>query len=72
MSLIPFHRGLIATAIVFCYGYGVWEAISFSRTGAGLSLVMASLFVVLGSALVYYLSRMNRFLGYGSEGRPES
>ena len=66
MSLIPFHRGLIAAAIVFCFGYAAWEILSFTRTGEALSLMVGAVFIVLGAALVYYLSRLARFLGYDS------
>lgn len=64
MSLIPFHRGLIAVAIVFCFGYAVWEAVAFSRGGTSGSLWLGVVFLLLGAALVYYLLRLNRFLGY--------
>jgi hypothetical protein len=69
MSLIPFHRGLIAAAIVFCFGYGVWEIVSFTRGGGALSLVMGVVFVALSAVLGYYLARLTHFLGYDSEQR---
>ena len=64
MSLIPFHRGLISAAIVFCFGYGAFEIAEYSSTGRGGSAVMALIFIALGFGLIYYLSRLNRFLGY--------
>jgi hypothetical protein len=64
MSLVAFHRGLIAAAIVFCAGYGVWELLQYSRTGSGTSLALGVLFPVLAVGLGYYLSRLGRFLGY--------
>ncbi len=68
MSLIPFHRGLISAAIVFCFGYGVWEIATPASDGGG-SGVIAIVFIGLGFGLIYYLARLNRFLGYESEDR---
>jgi hypothetical protein len=65
MSLIPFHRGLISAAIVFCFGYAAWEIVGYSR-GGGVFPLIGLVFVVLGIGLVYYLARLNRFLGYES------
>jgi hypothetical protein len=62
MSLIAFHRFLISAAIVFCIGYGGWEAAAFTRTRSTGSLVMAVVFVGLGLGLAWYLSRLARFL----------
>ena len=40
MSLIPFHRGLITAAIVFCFGYGVWEILAYTRSeSTGLPVI---------------------------------
>lgn len=64
MSIVTFHRGLIAAAIVFCFGYGVWELVAHARPGPAGSLGIGVVFVVLGCGLVYYLLRLNRFLGY--------
>lgn len=69
MSLIPFHRGLIAAAIVFCLGYAGWEVMAFLRTGRAGSLAIALLFLVLGAGLIYYLRRLNRFLGLPTASR---
>ncbi len=64
MSLLSFHRGLIAAAIVFCLGYGGWELFRVGQPGPGGSMALGSVFILLGLALVYYLLRLNRFLGY--------
>jgi hypothetical protein len=68
MSLIPFHRGLITVAIFFCLGYGVWEVVTYARTGAAGSLVVGVVFVLLGIGLAFYLRRLGRFLGYERKG----
>lgn len=64
MSLISFHRLLIATAIVFCAGYAGWEARVFvtGNGGAG-SLVLAILFGVIAIGFIFYLIHLSRILG---------
>ena len=64
MSLIPFHRGLISAAILFCFGYGAWEMAALRRGGDGGVPVIAIVFILLGLGLIYYLAKLNRFLGY--------
>ena len=70
MSLITFHRFLIATAIVFCFGFAGWELVLWWVTRAWPSLVLGGTFVALGALLAFYLAKLNRFLGYegGHEG----
>ena len=63
MSLISFHRFLIATAIAFCFGFAVWELMTWWVGGAAGALVLGITFVVLGGLLSYYLVRLRRFLG---------
>jgi hypothetical protein len=71
MSLIGFHRFLIATAIIFCFGYGGWEFLA-ARDGAGLgALALAVVFFVLGAGLTFYLVHLGRFLGYDEESAPQ-
>lgn len=64
MSIVSFHRGLIAAAIAFCFGYGIWELTGYAQDGRGGSLGVGVVFVILGAALIFYLVRLNRFLGY--------
>jgi hypothetical protein len=64
VSLIAFHRTLIAAAIVFCLGYGSWEIFRSGPQGPEGSTVLGTVFIVLGLGLGYYLLRLNHFLGY--------
>ncbi len=64
MSIVSFHRILIAVAILFCAGYGGYELVGFSREGGTGALVLGGVFLILAVALSYYLWRLNRFLGY--------
>ena len=77
MSLIGFHRFLIATAIVFCFGFAVWELMTWwIRRSTGV-LVLGVTFLILGGLLCYYLARLRHFLGEdkghvpGEVGRPD-
>jgi hypothetical protein len=56
-SLIPFHRVLITTGIVFCAGFAVYAWLGDQRA-------LAAVFAVLAFALGVYLYNLNRFLGY--------
>lgn len=62
MSLLSFHRVLIATAIVFCVGYGLWELFAYFEQGSRRSLLLALLFGMGGLALGYYLRNLSRIL----------
>jgi len=54
--VIPFHKLLIGTAVVFCAGMGLWAVLN----GA---LVLAVACFAAAAALGYYLSHLKRFLG---------
>ena len=63
LSLISFHRILIAVAILFCAGYGVYELSAFARNGETGSLLISGFFFVVTAGLTYYLRHLKRFLG---------
>ena len=54
--MIPFHRVLITTGIVFCFGFALWS-ISRGQWTLGIG------FGALGAALSYYLRHLQRFIG---------
>lgn len=54
--MIPFHRLLITTGIVFCFGFALWALWRGS-------MLLGIGFAVLGVGLGYYLRHLNRFLG---------
>lgn len=70
LSLIAFHRFLIASAILFCFGYAAWELVHFWVAGGSGSLVLGLVFVILGVLLSVYLARLRRYVGYREEGEP--
>ena len=54
--MIPFHRLLIGTGIVFCGGFAIW---SLWRG----SMFLGIGFAVLAAGLAYYLRHLKRILG---------
>jgi uncharacterized membrane protein HdeD (DUF308 family) len=54
--MIPFHRILIATGIVFCAGFALWSIWQ-------KQLVLGIGFILLGAGLAYYLRHLRRFIG---------
>ena len=60
--MIPFHRFLISTAILFCLGFAAWAFAAYRTSGAGRELAFAIGFAVAGVVLGYYLKNLNRFL----------
>ena len=54
--MIPFHRVLITTAVIFCAGLALWFL--WRR-----EYVLGIAFAVLGVGLTYYLRHLRRFIG---------
>lgn len=70
MSLISFHRFLIGTAILFCFGFAIWELMTWWVGGNPGALALGATFVMLGIGLTVYLVRLRRFLGVDVDGPP--
>lgn len=64
MSLIGFHRLLIAIAIIFCGGFGIWEFDRALSGGGAAAFVIGGIFLLFALGLGLYLRRLARFLGY--------
>jgi hypothetical protein len=60
--MIPFHRVLISTAIVFCAGFAIWCGLNYRDAPSGGTLAVCIVFAVATAALAYYLRHLNRFL----------
>jgi len=54
--MIPFHRVLITTGIVFCAGFALWALLRGQ-------MVLGIGFAALGVGLTYYLRHLKRFIG---------
>jgi hypothetical protein len=62
MSLIGFHRFLIAAAILFCGGFAIWQFLAFLDQRRAAPFLMAIAFAVAAVAFGYYLRHLSRFL----------
>lgn len=62
MGVIGFHRLLISAAILFCFGYGMYEVSRYGEGAGTGALVTAIVFVGLAAGLGYYLANLERFL----------
>jgi hypothetical protein len=61
--VIPFHRVLISTAILFCAGFALWALGHYLAEPAVGMAALAGVFGLLTVALAYYLWNLKRFLG---------
>ena len=61
--MIPFHRVLISTAIVFSAGFAAWAAWVYARSGQLWALASAVGFGLAALALILYLKNLRKFLG---------
>jgi hypothetical protein len=71
MSLLPFHRVLIVSAILFCAGFSALELLAYSRHGGTLELALGLGFAVAAGALIFYLWHLRRILGLPKGRRPD-
>jgi hypothetical protein len=60
--MIPFHRFLISTAILFCVGFAAWAFVAYRGSGATMDLAFALAFAAAATGLGFYLKNLNRFL----------
>jgi hypothetical protein len=60
--MIPFHRLLIVTGIVFAAGFALWAFVRYRQEPSLLMLVLAISFAGAAAALGYYLRHLQRFL----------
>jgi hypothetical protein len=72
MSLIGFHRVLIASAIVFCAGFALHQAQAYRATGSDGAVVTATAFALAAVGLSLYLRRLRRILGLAERERPRA
>ncbi len=61
-TLVPFHRFLIASAIVFCAGFSAWQLLLFLRNREWLELVLGLAFALAAGLLLVYLLHLRRIL----------
>jgi hypothetical protein len=73
MNLFAVHKLMIATAILFCAGFAVREAVEIARSGGGLAILLGAVSaagaVVLGFYLRWLMRTKGRALDAASKGR---
>jgi len=62
MSLVPFHRVLIGSAIAFGTGFGIWQLRIFLREGSTGALLGGVSSLLVAAAFGFYLIRLRHFL----------
>lgn len=62
MSLIGFHRVLIACGIIFCAGFSAWELLAFTRHDRTSDLLLGLGFALASGGLSTYLFFLRRIL----------
>lgn len=61
--MIPFHRLLIATGVLFAGGFALWSFVRYRQQPSLGMLVLTIAFTAAALALAYYLRHLRRFLG---------
>lgn len=69
-SLVPFHRLLIGSAIVFCAGFSALELVSYARAGRWVDLLLGLGFALAAGLLIVYLLHLRRFLNLPPDRKP--
>lgn len=62
MSLIAFHKVLIASAVLFCALFGAWQLAAHFEGADLTSLLVGVVFLAAAAGLGVYLARLDRFL----------
>jgi hypothetical protein len=62
MHLVWFHRVLIAAAILFFFGFGVWELFAYRSDRNANTLIFGIVSLLVAVALIIYLYRLKRIL----------
>lgn len=60
--MVPFHRLLIATAIVFCAGFAIWGWREYQVTHTTWALASTIAFGAFAVGLGIYLAMLRRWL----------
>ena len=62
MTLLTAHRILIATAIVFFFGFGLWEFRNYSASGDLWASFRGVLYILVSGGFGWYLKSLKRWL----------
>ncbi|MBI3000402.1 MAG: hypothetical protein HYY46_18400 [Deltaproteobacteria bacterium] len=62
MTLLTAHRILIATAVVFFFGFSLWELRNYFNAGDPWALVRSLLYLLASAGFGVYLRSLKRWL----------
>lgn len=62
MTLLTAHRILISTAVVFFFGFALWELSNYSNTGNSWALFRSLIYFFISVGFAFYLKRLKNWL----------
>lgn len=62
MTLLTAHRILISTAIVFFFGFALWEVRNYLGTGEGWAMFRGLIYLFVSVGFAVYLSLLRRWI----------
>ena len=62
MTLLTAHRILISAAIVFFFGFALWELRNYLGAGDGWALIRGLIYLVVSVGFGVYLKSLKRWL----------
>ena len=62
MTLLTAHKILIATAVVFFFGFGLWELRNYFAAGDPWAIVRAALYLLTAVGFGFYLGMLKKWV----------
>ena len=62
MTLLTAHKILISTAVVFFFGFGLWELRNYFATGDPWAIVRGALYIVVAGGFGLYLRTLKKWV----------
>jgi len=61
MTLLTAHRILISTAVVFFFGFALWELRNYFHTAENWAVLRGILYMLVAGGFAVYLKNMKRW-----------
>ncbi len=62
MTLLTAHRILITTAVVFFFGFSLWELRNYTQSGDTWATIRAGIYLVVSVGFWFYLRSLKKWL----------
>jgi len=62
MTLMTAHRILISTAVIFFFGFGLWEMRNYFDTESGWSVFRAGIYFIVAFGFAVYLKSLKKWV----------